>query len=77
MARQPTFWSFSPTSLLADQIRKGPLPGEHPTIGRVGIGLAGRADSPVQDIGTVEAFRQVLLSADSLIFNTVAPEITS
>jgi len=48
------------------------VPGEHPLIGRVGIGLAGRADAPVRDVGTVEAFRQVLLDADSLIFNTVA-----
>lgn len=48
------------------------VPGEHPVIGRVGIGLAGRADAPVRDVGTVEAFRQVLLNADSLIFNTVA-----
>ena len=48
------------------------VPGEHPVIGRVGIGLAARADSPVQDVGTVEAFRQALLNADSLIFNTVA-----
>ena len=58
---------------IAALIKSGKVvPGEHPTIGRVGIGLAGPADSPVQDIGTVEAFRQVLLNADSLIFNTVA-----
>ena len=48
------------------------VPREHPIVGRIGIGLAARADSPVQDIGTVETFRQVLLNADSLIFNTVA-----
>ena len=48
------------------------LPGDHPVIGRVGIGLAGRADAPVRDVATVETFRQVLLSADSLIFNTLA-----
>jgi len=46
--------------------------GQHPVIGRVGIGLAGRADGPERDVGTTEAFRQVLLNADSLIFNTVA-----
>jgi molybdate transport system substrate-binding protein len=58
---------------VASLIKSGKVvPGDHPIIGRVGIGLAARADSPVQDIGTVEAFRQALLNADSLIFNTVA-----
>lgn len=58
---------------LAALIKSGKvLTGEHPIIGRVGIGLAGRADAPVWDIGTVEAFKHVLLNADSLIFNTVA-----
>jgi hypothetical protein len=31
-----------------------------------------RADAPVWDVGTVEAFKQVLLNADALIFNNVA-----
>ena len=39
--------------------------GEHPIIGRVGIGLFARADAPARDINTVEAFRQVLLNADT------------
>lgn len=46
--------------------------GEHPRIGRVGFGLAARADAPARDISTVEAFQQALLSADTLIFNNVA-----
>ena len=46
--------------------------GEHPVIGRVGIGLFARADAPARDISTVEAFRQVLLNADTLLFTTVA-----
>jgi molybdate transport system substrate-binding protein len=58
---------------LAALMKSGKVaPGEHPVIGRVGIGLAGRADAPVRDVDTVEAFRQVLMNADSLIFNTVA-----
>ena len=46
--------------------------GEHPVIGRVGFGLAARADVPARDITTTEAFKQALLSADALIFNNVA-----
>ena len=48
------------------------VPGEHPVVGRVGFGLAVRADAPAQDISTVEAFKQTLSNADSLIFNNVA-----
>lgn len=60
-------------NFLADLAKSGKIvPGEHPVIGRVGFGLAARADAPAHDIGTVEAFRQVLLRADELIFNNVA-----
>ena len=48
------------------------VPGEHPALGRVGFGLAVRADAPTRDISTTEAFKQTLLDADSLIFNNVA-----
>jgi molybdate transport system substrate-binding protein len=46
--------------------------GEHPVIGRIGIGLAARADVPARDISTPEALKQFLLSADSIVFNNVA-----
>jgi molybdate transport system substrate-binding protein len=46
--------------------------GERPIIGRVGIGLTVRAGVPAHDIATPEALKQVLLSADSLVFNNVA-----
>ncbi len=45
--------------------------GEHPVICRVGLGLAARAAAPPQSIVTVEALRQVLLKADTLVFITV------
>lgn len=58
---------------VAELIKSGKVvPGEHPVIGRVGIGLAARAETPARDISTTEALKQVLLNADSLIFNTVA-----
>jgi len=58
-------------NFVAELIKSGKVvPGEHPVIGRVGLGLAARADAPARDISTVEAFRQVLLNADVLLFNT-------
>ncbi len=60
-------------NFVAELIKSGKIvAGEHPVIGRVGIGLFARADAPARDVSTVEAFRQVLLSADALLFNTVA-----
>jgi molybdate transport system substrate-binding protein len=60
-------------NFVAELVKSGKVvPGEHPVIGRVGFGLAARADAPAQDISTIETFRQVLLNADSLIFNNVA-----
>lgn len=60
-------------NFVAQLVKSGRLvPGEHPVIGRVGFGLAARADAPARDVGTVEAFKQVLMNADALIFNNVA-----
>ena len=57
---------------IADLIQsKRVVPGEYLVIGRVGLGLAVRADAPNQSIATVEALRQVLLHADTLVTNTV------
>lgn len=47
-------------------------PGDHPTFARVGIGLAARADATARDIKTSDALKQVLLKADSIVFNNVA-----
>jgi molybdate transport system substrate-binding protein len=38
--------------------------GEHPVVGRVGIGLMTRADAVAPDISTSQALKQALLSAD-------------
>ena len=45
--------------------------GDRPTIGHVGVGLGNRADSPAYDISTVEKFKNTLLGADLLVFNSV------
>jgi len=60
-------------NFIAELAKSGKVvPGEHPVVGRVGFGLAVRSDAPARDISTTEAFKQTLLSADSLIFNNVA-----
>jgi molybdate transport system substrate-binding protein len=46
--------------------------GARPIIGRVGVGLGNRSSSPVYDISTPEKLKDVLLGADTLVFNNVA-----
>jgi len=46
--------------------------GEHPIVGRAGLGLFVRANATVPDISTSVALKQALLSADALVFNSVA-----
>jgi molybdate transport system substrate-binding protein len=46
--------------------------GDRPIVGRVGIGLGARSDSPAHDISTPEKLKQTLLQADTLVFNSVA-----
>ncbi|MCW2239070.1 molybdate ABC transporter substrate-binding protein [Azospirillum canadense] len=45
--------------------------GERPVVGRVGVGLGNRTNSPVHDISTPEKLRQTLLGADLIVFNKV------
>jgi molybdate transport system substrate-binding protein len=60
-------------NFVAELVKAGKVvPGEHPVVGRVGFGLAVRADAPARSISTTEAFKRILLDADSLIFNNVA-----
>lgn len=46
--------------------------GDHPAFGRVGIGLAARANAPAREIKTADALKDVLRRADIIVFNTVA-----
>lgn len=45
--------------------------GDRPLVGRVGIGLGNRLDSPAYDISTTEKFKATLLGADHIVFNSV------
>ncbi len=61
-------------NFVAELVKAGKVvPGEHPLVGRVGFGLAVRADAPARDISTTEAFKQTLLDVDSLIFIRSVP----
>ncbi len=40
-------------------------------IGHVGVGLGNRIDSPAYDISTIEKFKNTLLGADLIVFNSV------
>jgi molybdate transport system substrate-binding protein len=60
-------------NFIAELVKAGKVvPGDYPVVGRVGFGLAARANAPARDISSTEAFKQALLNADSVIFNNVA-----
>ena len=60
-------------NFLAELASKGKVdPGDHPAFGRIGIGIAARAEAPARDIGTTDALKQALLKADWVIFNDLA-----
>jgi molybdate transport system substrate-binding protein len=43
---------------------------ERPVVGRVGLGLATRADGPTWNVLTTDSFKSALLDADMLVFDT-------
>ena len=45
--------------------------GDRPKIGHVGVGLGNRIDGPAYDMSTIEAFKDTLLGADLIVFNSV------
>ena len=59
-----------PPAAMAEIVKMGKaVPEGHYDLGRVGVGVAVRADSPVPDISTTEALKRSLLSADSVAYN--------
>jgi molybdate transport system substrate-binding protein len=60
-------------NFIDELVKAGKLvPGEHPVVGRVGLGLFVRADAAVPDISTSVSLKRALLSTDMLVFNNVA-----
>jgi molybdate transport system substrate-binding protein len=45
--------------------------GDRPIVGRVGVGLGNRTDSPGYDVSTIEKLKNTLLDADLIVFNSV------
>ncbi|HUC52017.1 MAG TPA: substrate-binding domain-containing protein [Xanthobacteraceae bacterium] len=45
--------------------------GDRPLVGHVGVGLGNRVDSPAHDISTIAKFKNTLLGADLIVFNSV------
>jgi molybdate transport system substrate-binding protein len=45
--------------------------GARPIVGHVGVGLGNRVDGPSHDISTIEKFKNTLLGADLIVFNSV------
>jgi molybdate transport system substrate-binding protein len=60
-------------NLIDELVKAGKVvSGEHPVIGRAGIGLAVRPDLPVPNISTSEALKRTVLNADSLAYTELA-----
>jgi molybdate transport system substrate-binding protein len=60
---------IAPVGLVNELVTAGRLAGERATLGRVGVGVAVRADAPVPEIGDVAAFRRAIEEADRVVFN--------
>lgn len=61
---------IAPPPVLDDLVKAGKIKGtERVTLGRVGVGVTVREGAPVPEIGTVDEFKQSLLSAESLVYN--------
>ncbi len=60
---------IAPPAVLDALASAGAIAGERVTIGKVGIGVAMRANASAPDITSVETLKQELLSAESIVFN--------
>ena len=48
------------------------IAADSPIIGRVGVGLGNRSNSPAYDVSTPQKLKDTLLGADTIVFNKVA-----
>jgi len=64
---------FSPPPAIAQAVKDGKVvAGSAVPVGRVGGGIIVRAGATPPEVATVEAFRQALLAADSVVYNTAS-----
>lgn len=66
----------SPPATIETAIREGRvIPETRVKVGRVGAGIIVRAEAPAPDVATVDALKQALLYADSVVYNTASTGI--
>src|SRR6516162_8596693 len=64
---------IAPPAVLDDQAKNGRIATQGRfMLGRVGIGVVVRASAPNPDIATIEALKQTMRSADSIVYNTAS-----
>ena len=59
----------APAAVMDAFAQAGRVEPERAMLGRVGQGLAVRAEAPVPDVSTLEAMKRALLEAESVVFN--------
>jgi molybdate transport system substrate-binding protein len=64
---------IAPPAALDQQVKDGKVAAEgRITVGRVGAGVVMRAGLPSPDISTTAAFKQTVLGAESIVYNTAS-----
>ena len=64
---------IAPPAVLDEQAKNGRISTQgRLMLGRVGAGVVVRASAPNPDIATIEALKQAMLSADSIVYNTAS-----
>ena len=63
----------SPPATIEAAVKEGRIvPETRMKVGRVGAGIIVRSEAPVPDVATVDALKQALLEADSVVYNTAS-----
>lgn len=61
---------IAPPAVLDELVKAGKAtPADRVTVGRIGVGLMVRDDAPLPMIGTIEEFKQSLLTTKSVVYN--------
>lgn len=64
---------ISPPAAIAQAVKDGKVVADSRVpVGRVGAGIIVRTSASAADVATVEALKQVLLAADSVVYNTAS-----
>src|SRR5262245_44626159 len=67
---------IAPPAVLDEWVKAGKADfANRVTVGRIGVGVMVRDGAPLPKIGTVDDFKQSLLSAESIVYNQASTEI--